>query len=229
MLVDRAGQRVGRLTVLGSPHKKGSGRQKWYWLCKCDCGTTLSVAAQRLSAGGTKSCGCLRKEAAAAQCRSRTTHGMGSTRIYNIWRKMQQRCTDPANPAWKDYGGRGISVCNEWLADPAAFQSWAEGNGYKPSLTIERIDNNGNYEPSNCRWASRVEQNHNKRNNFNIQVGAVTKCVSEWQAETGICRKVIANRIRAGIAPELAVSLHGHSARRFFGNPSTTVREKVRK
>ncbi len=142
---------------------------------------------------------------------------------------MTLRCASPDDHAWPDYGARGIRVCNEWATDPAAFAKWAGSNGYADDLTIERIDNNGNYEPKNCRWASRLEQNHNKRNNVQVQVGGETKCVTEWQAVTGVHRKVIARRIRAGIPPELAVSLRGHAARRLYAeaNPDTTVREKA--
>lgn len=227
--LDLAGLRFGRLLVIDKAEKVGA-RGRTFWRCECDCGKTAEVSGARLrdATKPTRSCGCLRRETSAAVCRSRTTHNLGGTRIYNIWRKMTLRCASPDDHAWPDYGERGIRVCDEWANDPAAFAAWAHSNGYAASLTIERIDNNGNYEPSNCRWATRKEQARNKRNNFNVQVGGTSMCATDWQKATGVCRKVIANRIRAGIPPELAVSTHGHAVRHLY-NPATTVREKVRK
>lgn len=221
------GHRTGRLVVLRQADKIGAGG-KTFWQCRCECGNTVEIVGSRLRGPKpTMSCGCLRREVSAAACRSRATHNLGGTRIYNIWRKMTLRCTSPDDHAWPDYGERGIQVCAEWANDPAAFAEWAYSNGYATSLTIERIDNNGNYEPSNCRWATRNEQARNKRNNFNVQVGGASMCATDWQKVTGVCRKVIANRIRAGIPPELAVSTHGHAVRHLY-NPTTTVREKVK-
>lgn len=227
--LDLAGLRFGRLLVLAKAQKVGA-RGRTFWRCECDCGKQAEVSGARLLAAEkpTRSCGCLRKETSAAACRSRATHNLGGTRIYNIWRKMLLRCTDSSQQCWQNYGGRGISVCDEWAESPEQFLAWANANGYSDHLTIERIDNNGNYEPSNCRWATRLEQNRNRRSNFTVTVGDKTMCATEWAQESGVGRKAIANRIRAGIAPDLAVSMPGHSLRAHFEQANTTVRERVK-
>ena len=128
-------------------------------------------------------------------------HGMKGTRLYNVWINMRQRCYNKNMPSYKNYGERGIVVCEEWH-DFAEFYKWAMENGYKNDLTIERINVNGNYEPNNCKWATREEQAYNKRNNRYITYNGKTQTMKEWSVETGINYFKIRDRLRRGWSVE---------------------------
>lgn len=154
---DISNQKFGRLTAIEPIGKLGSDRGMW-WLCRCDCGEETKVPAKHLKSGNTSSCGCLAKE---KHCCVKT-HGYGGTPLYHVWYTMHQRCNDPKKDGYHNYGGRGISVCQEW-DDVTTFVEWAKQNGYKPGLEIDRIDVNGNYEPSNCRFVTHKENANNRR------------------------------------------------------------------
>lgn len=157
-IIDITGNKYNMLTVLRYDHSSDD-KGRSYWLCKCDCGNEKVILSDSLKNGNTKSCGCLKKQ-------NNQTNGLWNTRIYNIWRNMKGRCYNPKSyKNYKHYGGRGIKVCDEWLNDFKSFYNWSITHGYRDDLTIDRIDVNGNYEPSNCRWITMQEQNRNKRSN----------------------------------------------------------------
>lgn len=156
-----AGQRFGRLTAI-----KRTGQDRFghsIWLCSCECGDTKEIAIHSLTSGRTKSCGCLDREKHILRP-NRLTHGECGTRLYRIWKKMKSRCHNPNDPDYQRwYGSKGVSVCLEWYYNFWIFRNWSILHGYKDDLSIDRIDPYGNYEPSNCRWATALEQARNKR------------------------------------------------------------------
>lgn len=151
------GQRFGRLVVTAEA-APGKDRRK-RWRCLCDCGGETITSTYHLRSGSTKSCGCLTAERAHDR---QYKHGGKGTRLYNIWKNMRQRCTNPKNPDFKWYGARGIKVCEEWN-DFAVFREWALANGYREDLTIDRVNVDGDYRPENCRWTTWAEQARNRR------------------------------------------------------------------
>lgn len=189
---DLTGNRYGKLTVVKRVYK--DGERKTHWLCKCDCGNETVVSSDNLKNGHTKSCGCLRVETSKV---SLTTHGLSKTRLYKIYKGMKARTTNSSCNEYKNYGGRDIKICDEWLNDFTAFYCWAMGNGYKDGLTIDRIDVNGNYEPSNCRWATMKEQQNNRTNNHNITHNGETLTMKQWAEKLGINYKTLERRINA--------------------------------
>lgn len=175
---DLTGQRFGRLIVL-ELGKKRHTKDRVRWLCKCDCGNFKEPTTSDLRTGNTQSCGCKNMERI-------TTHGKSKTALYKVWCGIKERCNAPNSYHFHNYGGRGISICDEWNKDFQNFYKWAKSNGYKRGLTIERIDNDGNYEPSNCTWIPKGEQNNNKRDTIRIKFNGEELTLKEWSERTGI-------------------------------------------
>lgn len=203
---DLIGRRFGRLVVnefAGIEYFKNSkGASKW--LCECDCGNTTTVSGNALKSGRQVSCGCYNKEI-------HTKHNKSYDRLYNIYRNMIHRCYNPIDKRYYTHGARGITVCDEWQLDKnhtgmKNFYKWAFNNGYQEDLTIDRIDNNGNYEPLNCRWADYFVQGNNKRNNHMITYNEKTQSLAQWSRECGIGSGTISNRIKSNWSIEKALN-----------------------
>lgn len=189
------GKQFGLLTVVAEA-KKPIGRRQAHWICRCDCGAiTNPIDGFKLRSGEIKSCGCYKRE---LTIKRNTKHSLCNTRIYRIWVGMHERCYNRNSPKYHRYGGRGICVCDEWLNDIEAFYEWAMANGYQENLTIDRIDNDGNYEPSNCRWSTNEEQCNNREHNILITIGGETKTIAQWAKETGLKYRTIHARYNRG-------------------------------
>jgi hypothetical protein len=184
--IDLTGKRFGRLTCIRRVGRDAQRRS--LWLCECECGNQRVILLSSLTGGKTKSCGCLAIEKSIDRVSKHflSIDENGKTpRLYRIWRNMKSRCYNPNTPKYKNHGGRGIKVCDEWQ-EYLPFHNWAMNNGYSDGLTIERIDNDGDYEPSNCKWATCKEQNLNKRDNRLITYECKTKSLAEWAESLGI-------------------------------------------
>lgn len=191
--------KYGMLTVMKRDGSTEGGHAMY--LCKCDCGTIKRIYGVGLNNKRTVSCGCKRRSLGGKN----KTHGLTKTRIYSIWSGMKARCLNRRDDAYKYYGGRGIAICERWLS----FENFLldMGKEHTIGLTLERIDNNGNYEPSNVKWATLVEQANNKRNNRIIIVDGVTKTLSEYSKFSGIKVTTIHNRIKSGWSNKDAVTI----------------------
>ena len=168
-----AGKKFGDLIVVGLDHHNARART-YYWRCWCcACGHFCVVLSSNLVNGKTTNCGCKPKNGT-------KTHGMRYTRLYTIYRDMRSRCENPNHMKYRYYGLRGIKVCQEWREDPAAFFLWAQSNGYRDDLTIDRIDTDKGYQPDNCRWADKFQQNNNQRSNVRIEYNGIVHTLAEW-------------------------------------------------
>jgi hypothetical protein len=188
---DLTGQKFNMLTVIGFSHTKDDKR---FWHCVCECGKETVVRGRYLQTGHTRSCGCLK-------AKKKPKHGKAHTRIYRIWRSMKARTNPNNREKYPYYSGRGIAHCKEWdHFEP--FYEWAMANGYSDNLSIDRKDVNGNYEPSNCRWATLEEQGRNKRNNHLIEIDDNKITVSELTDITKFGKPCMAARVRRGYSGE---------------------------
>ncbi|MEH7181090.1 hypothetical protein V7108_24985 [Neobacillus vireti] len=177
------GNRYGRLTVLKKAERTG------YWECHCSCGTHKTIIGYNLLKGIANSCGCISRERLIERNKANSTHNMRNTRLYHIWDTMKARCLRPNSKDYKNYGARGITICEEWRNQFEAFYMWAMDYGYEPHLTLDRVDVNGKYEPTNCRWATTKEQGNNTRFNRHITINAETKTIAQWSEISGISQK----------------------------------------
>jgi hypothetical protein len=203
---DLTGERFNSLTLT-----KYLGRSKW--LCKCDCGNEVAAGITDIKTGKQKSCGCHKARLAADRHR---IHGLGFTPEYMIWKGIKSRCFNKNEAAYKHYGGRGITICDAWKDDPVAFINYV---GKRPSEahSIDRINNDGNYEPGNVRWATPKEQANNQRPRSTLHLITAfgeTHSVTEWSRRTGVNRKSILRRVNQGWSPEDTVSKPTQSKRK---------------
>lgn len=208
--IDRTGQKFGRLTVLERVENNKFNQVQWK--CKCDCGKEVIVKSYFLTTNQTKSCGCLKKEQDYINI-AKKTHNMSNTRLYNIWRHMKSRCANPNNKRHKFYFDKGITVCEEWKNDFMNFYKWAMKNGYKENLTIDRINNDGNYEPNNCRWATIKEQNNNQSNNIKIKYGNKIYTLNELSKKYNIKKNTLYLRIKRNWSIERALNEETHKVK----------------
>lgn len=192
------GQKFGRLTVVGL---SGVNAGKTHWLCKCECGTVKEVRGAGLRQGKAQSCGCIHSEMLRDRNR---THGGKGTRAYVIWQSMKQRCSNRRHENFKDYGGRGITVCERWVN---SFENFLADMGEPPTgLTLDRYpDTDGNYEPGNCRWADAFQQARNTRKALKLTYNGTTKPLRDWAEEYGFVPRTLASRIKAGWSVEKAI------------------------
>jgi hypothetical protein len=202
---DLTGSQFGRWCVLGP----GRIRMRTcgplaYWLCQCECGTRREVGVRSLRDGSSASCGCLRLERARAVM---VRHARTGTREHRIWLAMKQRCLNPRHAAYPFYGGRGIQICPVWQTDFTAFLR--DMGECPPGMSLDRINNDGNYEPGNCRWVTRHEQMRNTRRNLWVTIGDRTQCVEDWAREVGLDPETLRHRFHQGWSPEAIVYTPG--------------------
>lgn len=195
--IDLVGQRFGRLTVVSDGERSNKNRLRWK--CLCDCGNETTVQSEHLKDHSTTSCGCFAREQVV---KSKLTHGYTrvgrKVRLFSIWNLMLSRCDiNSSYPRLKDYAGRGIGVCEEWL-DYETFAAWSNHNGYSDILSLDRINNDGNYEPDNCRWTTNKAQARNRRSNRMVTIDGETKCLIEWTEVYGINYGTAKRRLNSG-------------------------------
>lgn len=178
-------KKYGRLVIISYDTKKGN---KHYVNCKCDCGNTKSIRFSRLKSGETKSCGCIRLEnlEKLRHLNNLNRHGKSKDKLYSVYSSIKYRCYNVNANNYKHYGGKGVKVCDEWLNDFMKFYNWSHNNGYREGLSIDRIDVNGDYEPSNCRWADSTTQSNNKCNTIYLTYNNKTQSLSAWAKELSI-------------------------------------------
>ncbi len=185
---DLIGLRFGSLVVTEFAGKQGNFAM---WRCRCDCGNEHIARGANLTSGQIKSCGCVAK-------RNATKHGESRTRLYRIWYGIIRRTEDSSRKEYKDYGALGVRMCKEWRESYEAFRDWAQNNGYNDTLSIDRIESTGNYEPGNCRWVTKSVQESNKRTTHLICVNGVSMSPAEWSKVSGIPAYQIRRRKASG-------------------------------
>lgn len=206
------GEKFSRWTVVGEPFHRGN---RQYVAVRCECGTEKTVRLDSLQGGGSRSCGCLSDELLGTRARR---HGQHGSRLYKIWQGMCQRCTNPKAPNYRNYGGCGIRVCEQWH-DVTNFIDWALDNGYRDDLTLDRTETNGNYTPDNCRWADASQQSQNRvrfRRSRTGYIGVYEQTTGRFQAQCiirgrRVCLGSFDDPRSAAIARDQYVKQHGDS------------------
>lgn len=199
---DLTGQKFERLYVI-SRNKDKHIKSVVFWNCICDCGNKCIVSTTHLKSGHSKSCGCYSRDNNAKRF---TTHGLSNHPLYGIWSGIKDRCTNETRAYYNNYGGRGIKMCDEWFNDFESFYTWAIENGWKKGLSIDRIDNNGDYCPNNCRWVDIITQANNCRRNVYLEYNGETHTLAEWSRIVGIKSSTISRRLQLGWSVEKALT-----------------------
>ena len=202
---DLTGMSFDRLTVIkrAGTHAFPNGRTQSVWLCRCVCGKEKEIGRTTLIQGCTKSCGCLGEES-----RHNKALPLTDLKLHRILGYMKTRCYNVNSTYYANYGGRGIGICDEWLSDKSKFVKWAKDNGYRDGLTIDRINPNGNYEPTNCRWIPKSEQALNRRNSIRIKIDSKEYSIKELSQITNLSQDTIRARIRYGFSGKEIISTH---------------------
>lgn len=196
------GSKFNFLTAIErAPGNSEAGNVTYLW--ECDCGKFITASASDVVRGHTQSCGCFQKERAS---QAKTTHGKSQAKIYSVWSSMKGRCNNPQPQDAAHYRDRGIRVCDEWQDNFETFYNWAVSHGYREGLSIDRIDNDGNYCPKNCRWATNYVQQNNKSTNVTLCYDGETKTLSQWAEEMGISRRTLYRRLKSRGGVELVIS-----------------------
>ena len=187
-MIDHTGEVYGQWTIKSKTTKRKV-------LAECSCGIVKEVFICNLLSGKTISCGCHRSEISKQRM---TTHGHSKTNLYYVWLTMRNRCRNDTVKSYQHYGGRGITVCDDWNKSYESFEKWANNNGYCEGLQIDRIDNNGNYEPNNCHFVTQKENANNTSRNHRLEIKGEVKTISEWSLFSGIKRQTIQSRLKYG-------------------------------
>lgn len=225
---DLTGIRFGKLVALELVQTE---TRKTYWLCRCDCGNAIKARSDCLLRGNTTSCKCERDKRFVGNTYQRK-HNMHNTRVFREWQGMKSRCLNPDEPCYPRYGGRGISICDEWLdseSGSTCFINWALANGYSDDLTLDRIENDGNYEPSNCRWATNKEQSNNRRSNIVVEHDGKEHTLMQLCEMLDLPYKAIYVRYRSGDRGERLIRPIGvdRQARRGATNNKSKITEET--
>jgi len=204
---DLTGKKFGRLKAVEFDREKT--KRKAYWICECECGNIKTVRSDMLQSGNTKSCGCIKKEQDRINLTKHHSHKMTGTRLYKSWQNMKSRCYNPNDKRYERYGGRGIKVYDEWLNSSNSFIEWALSNGYKDTLTIDRIDNDGDYEPSNCRWVDSKSQANNRESNIVVEYNNQEFTITELAELKGLPPALLFGRYERGDRGERLIRKSG--------------------
>jgi hypothetical protein len=198
--LDLTNKRFNKLLVI---ERVNNQNHKTMWRCLCDCGNETFVITSNLTCNRVKSCGCLKNE---QLIKRSTTHNQRHTNLYEVWKTMKQRCSNPSNSSYKNYGGRGINVCDEWKNNFISFYNWSMLNGYKKGLTIDRINNNSNYCPENCRWVDRKVQANNSRWNKHITINGKDDTLANWLRFYNLKYYKYYQRVKKGLTEQQALT-----------------------
>jgi len=208
------GQKFGRLTVIEFAGTDAHNNALWRCVCSCNNAETI-VKSQYLLSGDTNSCGCIYKE---TRKTINKTHGVSRTRLYGIWADIKERCLNPNNLGYCHYGGRGITICEDWCNSFENFQQWAQINGYSIVLEIDRINNDAGYSPNNCRWVTKKQNCRNRRNSVNLTINNATKTLVEWCEHFNINYKCAHKRLTLGWDAEKALTTPSNKRGGFNGS-----------